>query len=285
MDRHIKSIKWIDFSKNFSEIWNENLKLINDKNIHDFDSQIESNLLDDEIELHSKKIWNIISESSVIDENTTTGNPFHLEAYFMDSWEFPVIEWLEKYRTVLLETLFWYKIKMSVIWESHCITIVDKNNEIIASEIVACLPLKDFEHMYKLEDKKSIKIKKKWYEHKIMKFTSEFLGNKLWTEFHHWKDIFYSVQQDLLKLWEPQCSYDFPFHIEQEHDWIIHKIKTAWITGIKAFSIENENKKKVIIYSLHWYKQKWWLVYWDAPTQDNIIITRSIFDLDILWKK
>lgn len=268
----------------FSNIWKSDLTVLSDKNLHEFDNQIPEDI-DDCINSSSKKVGELISLNSDIDENTTTWDPFHLEWYFLDSQEFNVVEWLKKYRTVILETLFWYKIEMSVIWESHCLKITDKDNNIIASEIVACLPLNDVEHMYKLGDNKTINIKKDWYSHKIIKYNSDKLWKKLWTTHHHWKDTFYSIQQDLIKFWKPQCSYDFPFDIEQEHVWVNHKIKTAWITAIKAFSIENENEKKVIIYSLHWYKKRWGLVYWDAPVDDSIIITRSIFDLNILWKK
>lgn len=268
----------------FSDKWVWDLKVLSDRNIHEFENHIPLDI-DECIEEHSKKIGWIVSLTWDIDENTTTWDPYHLEWYFLDSWEFDVVEGLLKYRTVLLETLFWYKIEMSVIWESHCLKITDSDNNIVASEIVACLPLKDVDHMYRLEESKNINVKKDWYDHKIIRYNSDKLWDMIKTKNKHWVDRFYAIQQDLIKFWQPQCSYDFPIELEQEFDWTNHKVKSAWITAIKAFSIQDENDKKIVVYSLHWYKKKWGLVYWDAPKDDSIIITRSIFDLNILGKK
>lgn len=277
---------WYIWIKNkFQSIWNSELREVTNASI-DHIAYICNVILDNEkIDNLEKKSWNLVSlEEIMINNDTPTWNPYYL-VWYIKIWEhLKIVDSLKKFNTSILETIYWYRVEMWVIWESHTIEIYDNVWNIVASEIVACLPLDDEESMYELKDNKNIRIKKDWYDHKIMTFNNDKLWKKLGTTYHHWKDMFYNIQQDILSLWEPQCSYEFPFEIEIEHNGKNHKVQTAWITALKVFSIENNWDKKIVVYTMHWYKQKWWLVTWDAPIDDTIIITRSIFDINILWK-
>lgn len=277
---------FLNLKNKFQDIGNSQLTEVSHKSIDETIEQVNHILINDEITDLHKKWWLITTLNEVIINNDTpTWDPYYLVGYIKFHENLSIVDALKKYNTSILETVFWYRVEMWVIWESHTLEIYDNNWNILASEIVACLPLDNKESMYELKDKTSIRIKKDWYDHKIMRFNSDALWEKLWTTYHHWKDVFFSIQEDLIQLWEPQCYYEFPFDIEIEHDWKHHKVQTAWVTALKAFSIEKDNERKIVTYTIHWYKKKWGLVTWDAPNEDTIIVTRSIFDLNKLSKK
>ncbi|MDD2871809.1 MAG: hypothetical protein PHS49_07515 [Candidatus Gracilibacteria bacterium] len=276
---------YIGLKNKFQSIGNSELREVTNASI-DHIANICNVILDNEkIDNLEKKSGNLVSlEEIMINNDTPTGNPYYLVGYIKIGEHLKIVDSLKKFNTSILETIYGYRVEMGVIGESHTIEIYDNDGNIVASEIVACLPLDDEESMYELKDNKNIRIKKDGYDHKIMTFNNDKLGKKLGTTYHHGKDMFYNIQQDILSLGEPQCSYEFPFEIEIEHNGKNHKVQTAGITALKVFSIENNGYKKIVVYTMHGYKQKGGLVTWDAPIDDTIIITRSIFDINILGK-
>lgn len=280
-DREIP-IKAKSLKEKFLLLWNSIFTTISDvkKVIIDTIDYDDTEYLSDHALLSSSSITH--ENWMDIDFDTTTWNSTHLEGYFTLWWEIPIVKWLEKYRTVIQE-IFWYNLEMSVIWESHTFKISDLKENIKASEIVACLPL-DEEHMYKLESKNTIKInnfKDTWYTHKIMRFKASYFEKLFGTEIQHWKDIFMWIQNDILAFWQPQCYYHFDFDIENEcEDWIIRELKTTWVTALRVFWVDDNWNKKIILYTIHGYKKRWWTVVWDAPDHDEIIVTRSIYDMN-----